>query len=89
MPRKRRNPKIRLGALPDYVAWWLKDGGILNRDECRAAGFDDPEDAPWGLFILHYGDEPCGTGWTRQKLRAAGYGAEIDAIEERGRTSAA
>ena len=86
MPRKRRNPKIRRGELPDYAVWWLENGGILSLDECRAAGFDDPEDAAWGLFVLHFGDEPTGAGpsvWTRQRLRDAGYSADIDAIEER------
>ncbi len=91
MPRKRRNPKTRLGEVPDHVAWWLKNANILNTAECRAAGFDDPEDAAWALFILHYGDEPAGAGphtWTRQRLRAAGYNAAVDAIEERERADA-
>ena len=92
MPRKRRNPKIRRAELPDYVVWWLKTGGILDLDECRAAGFDNPKDAAWGIFILHFGDEPPTVAphvWTRQRLREAGYGADADAIEERERAEAA
>ena len=86
MPVKRRKAKIRRAELPDWCVWWLVSGGILDIDECRAAGFGDPSAAAWGLFILHYGDEPPGVGprvWTRQRLRAAGYAAEVDAIEER------
>ena len=40
---------------------------------------------------MHYGDEPTGAGphtWTRQRLRQAGYAAEVDAIEERERAEA-
>ena len=95
MPRKRRVPKTRhrqFVELPDCISWWLLTGDILNMDECRAAGFDDPSDAAWALFVLHYADEPAGAGphtWTRQRLRAAGYGAEVDAIEERERAEVA
>lgn len=84
--RMKRTRNRRFADLPDFVIWWLKNGGILNTDECRATGFVDPKDAAWGLFVLHYGDEPAGAGprvWTRQRLRAAGYGAEVDAIEQR------
>ena len=88
MPRKRRNPKIRRGELPDYAVWWLENGGILSLDECRAAGFDDPKYASWGLFVLHFGYEPPAVAarvWARRRLRDAGYGADIDAIEDRER----
>ena len=91
MPRKRRNPKIRRGELPDFVNWWLKTGGILNLNEAAAAGFADPEDAAWGLFVLRFGDEPAGAGphtWTRERLRGAGYSPEVDAIEKRERADA-
>ena len=86
MPVKRRKAKIRRAELPDFVAWWFENGGILNFNECRAAGFDDPKNACWGLFVLYYGDEPTGAGprvWTRQRLREAGYGPEVAVIEER------
>ena len=86
MPRKRRNPKIRYAELPDYAVWWLENGGILNPDQCRAAGFEDPGYAAMGLFVLHYGDEPAGASphvWTRERLRAAGYGEEVDTVEQR------
>ena len=91
MSRKRRNPKIRRAALPDFVIWWLKTGGILNMDECLSAGFENPDTAAWGLLGLYYGEEPGHAAphvWTRQRLRDAGYGAEVDAIEERARARA-
>lgn len=89
MPTKRmkRTRNRRFAELPDFVIWWLKTGDILNMVECRAAGFDNPSAAAWGLFALFYGDEPAGAGgrvWTRQRLREAGYGLEVAAIEERG-----
>ena len=75
MPRKRRNPKFRHGELPDYVVWWFENGGILNMAECHAVGFENPETAAWGLYVLHYADEPAGAAphvWTRRRLRDAG-----------------
>ena len=94
MPTKRmkRTRNRRFAELPDFVLWWLKTGGILDTDECRTAGFDNPSNAAWGLFVLHYGDEPAGAGgrvWTRGRLREAGYGVEVDLVEERHRAEAA
>ena len=88
MPRKRRNPKARRAELHDYVARWLQHGEILDLAECRAAGFENPDLAAWGLFILHFGYEPPAVAahvWTRRRLRDAGYGVDIDAIEDRER----
>lgn len=91
--RTRRARHRRFSELPDYVLWWLKNGRSLNRDECRAAGFDDPEAAAWGLLGLRYNMEPVASApphvWSRQRLREAGYGAEVDAVEEQERAEQA